>query len=145
MVTQADERTIDIGALLLLTIGLGGLAVGTAFGWDSRLVDALVAPPPIIRAVLVGIAVLVGLWLLRASIDRLRVSRDLPAVATLGPDVAGMVRGIRLTFLAVAAFAAAIGWLIAHPLPLVLALVIGGVDVIETSFLLLVVTFRSAR
>jgi hypothetical protein len=145
MVTQADERTIDIGALLPLTIGLGGLAVGTAFGWDSRLVDALVAPPPIIRAVLVGIAVLVGLWLLRASIDRLRVSRDLPAVATLGPDVAGMVRGIRLTFLAVAAFAAAIGWLIAHPLPLVLALVIGGVDVIETSFLLLVVTFRSAR
>ena len=143
--TQADERTIDIGALLPLTIGLGGLAVGTAFGWDSRLVDALVAPPPIIRAVLVGIAVLVGLWLLRASIDRLRVSRDLPAVATLGPDVAGMVRGIRLTFLAVAAFAAAIGWLIAHPLPLVLALVIGGVDVIETSFLLLVVTFRSAR
>jgi hypothetical protein len=145
MVTQADERTIDIGALLPLTIGLGGLAVGTVFGWDSRLVDALVAPPPIIRAVLVGIAVLVGLWLLRASIDRLRVSRDLPAVATLGPDVAGMVRGIRLTFLAVAAFAAAIGWLIAHPLPLVLALVIGGVDVIETSFLLLVVTFRSAR
>lgn len=143
--TQADERTIDIGALLPLTIGLGGLAVGTAFGWDSRLVDALVAPPPIIRAVLVGIAVLVGLWLLRASIDRLRVSRDLPAVATLGPDVAGMVRGIRLTFLAVAAFAAAIGWLMAHPLPLVLALVIGGVDVIETSFLLLVVTFRSAR
>jgi hypothetical protein len=145
MVTHADERTIDIGALLPLTIGLGGLAVGTAFGWDSRLVDALVAPPPIIRAVLVGIAVIVGLWLLRASIDRLRVSRDLPAVATLGPDVAGMVRGIRLTFLAVAAFAAAIGWLIAHPLPLVLALVIGGVDVIETSFLLLVVTFRSAR
>jgi hypothetical protein len=145
MVTQADERTIDIGALLPLTIGLGGLAVGTAFGWDSRLVDALVAPPPIIRAVLVGIAVIVGLWLLRASIDRLRVSRDLPAVATLGPDVAGMVRGIRLTFLAVAAFAAAIGWLIAHPLPLVLALVIGGVDVIETSFLLLVVTLRSAR
>jgi hypothetical protein len=145
MVTQADERTIDIGALLPLTIGLGGLAVGTAFGWDSRLVDALVAPPPIIRAVLVGIAVIVGLWLLRASIDRLRVPRDLPAVATLGPDVAGMVRGIRLTFLAVAAFAAAIGWLIAHPLPLVLALVIGGVDVIETSFLLLVVTFRSAR
>jgi hypothetical protein len=145
MVTHADERTIDIGALLPLTIGLGGLAVGTAFGWDSRLVDALVAPPPTIRAVLVGIAVIVGLWLLRASIDRLRVSRDLPAVATLGPDVAGMVRGIRLTFLAVAAFAAAIGWLIAHPLPLVLALVIGGVDVIETSFLLLVVTFRSAR
>jgi hypothetical protein len=144
-VTQADERTIDIGAVLPLAIGLGGLAVGTAFGWDSRLVDALVTPPPVVRAVLVGVAVLVGLWLLRSSIARLRLARDLPGSALIGPDVAGMVRGIRLTFLAVAAFAAAVGWLIGHPLPLVLALVIGGVDVLETSFLLLVVTFRSGR
>jgi hypothetical protein len=154
-VTRADERTIDIGGVLPLAIGLGGLAVGTAFGWDSRLVDALVTPPPIIRAVLVGAAVLVGLWLLRSSIDRLRLSRDRRGSVAVGPgavgpgvaepDVAGMVRGIRLTFLAVAALAAAIGWLLGHPLPLVLALVIGGVDVLETSFLLLVVTFRSDR
>jgi hypothetical protein len=154
-VTRADERTIDIGGVLPLAIGLGGLAVGTAFGWDSRLVDALVTPPPIIRAVLVGAGVLVGLWLLRSSIDRLRLSRDRRGSVAVGPgavgpgvaepDVAGMVRGIRLTFLAVAALAAAIGWLLGHPLPLVLALVIGGVDVLETSFLLLVVTFRSDR
>jgi hypothetical protein len=145
MVTRADERTIDIRAVLPFAIGLAGLAAGTAFGWDSRLVDALVSPLPIVRAILVGAAVVVGLWLLRSSIRRLRASplqRESPAAET---DVAGMVRGIRLVFLAVAAFAAAIGWLLAHPLPLVLALVIGGVDVIETSFLLLVVTFRSNR
>ena len=37
---------------------------------------------------------------------------------------------------------AAAGWLLGHPLPLVVALVIAGVDILETSFLLLVVAFR---
>ena len=53
-----------------------------------------------------------------------------------------MVRGIRLVFLAVAALAAALGWILGHPLPIVIALIIAGVDVIETSFLLLVVRTR---
>jgi hypothetical protein len=42
-------------------------------------------------------------------------------------------------FLAVAAAAAGIGWVLADPLPLIVALVIAGIDVVETSFLLLVV------
>ena len=50
-----------------------------------------------------------------------------------------MVRGIRLAFLALAALAVAAGWLLAHPLPFVVALIIAGIDVIETSFLLIVV------
>jgi hypothetical protein len=58
------------------------------------------------------------------------------------PNLPLMVRGVRLAFLAVAAFAAAAGWLLGHPLPIVIALVIAGVDVIETSFLLLVVRTR---
>ena len=49
---------------------------------------------------------------------------------------------MRYVFLAVAAFAAAAGWLIGHPLPFVVALVIAGVDVLETTFLLLVVAVR---
>ena len=49
---------------------------------------------------------------------------------------------MRLVFLAVAAFAAAIGWLVGHPLPFIVALVIAGVDILETSFLLLVVALR---
>jgi hypothetical protein len=48
-----------------------------------------------------------------------------------------MVRGVRLAFLAVAAFAAATGWILGHPLPLIVGLVIAGIDVVETSFLLL--------
>jgi hypothetical protein len=144
--TQADERTIDIRAILPLTIGLAGLAIGTAFGWDSRLVNALVTPPAVIRAALVGGSVVLGIWLLRSSVERMRTSRAYRSGPRAGePDLPTMVRGIRLTFLAVAAFAAAAGWLLGHPLPLVLALVIGGVDVLETSFLLLVVTFRPQR
>jgi len=54
-----------------------------------------------------------------------------------------MIRGVRLVFLAVAALAAGAGWILGHPLPLVVALVIAGVDVLETSFLLLVVNIRS--
>jgi hypothetical protein len=53
-----------------------------------------------------------------------------------------MVRGIRFVFLAAAAFSAGIGWLVGHPLPIVIALVIAGVDVAETSFLLLVAAGR---
>ena len=51
----------------------------------------------------------------------------------------GLVRGVRLVFLAVAAGAAGAGWALGNALPLVLALVIGGIDVVETSFLLMVV------
>jgi hypothetical protein len=54
-------------------------------------------------------------------------------------DVRGLIRAVRLAFLGVAAFAAAAGWLVANPLPLIVAAVIAGIDVIETSFLLLVV------
>ena len=56
-----------------------------------------------------------------------------------------MIRGVRLVFLAVAAFAAAAGWLLAHPLPLIVAVIIAAIDVIETSFLLLVVSVRGGR
>jgi hypothetical protein len=57
-------------------------------------------------------------------------------------DVPGLIRAVRLAFLAIAAIAAAAGWALANPLPLVVAAVIAGIDVIETSFLLLVVGRR---
>jgi hypothetical protein len=46
---------------------------------------------------------------------------------------------VRLVFLALAALSAAAGWALGHPLPLLIALVIAGIDVVETSFLLIVV------
>ena len=67
------------------------------------------------------------------------LSRSLARMSEGTSDVPGLIRGVRLAFLAVAAFAAAAGWGLAHPLPLLVALVIAGIDVVETSFLLVVV------
>ena len=118
------------------------LAVGTLLGWNSALLDAIATPPALIRAALVGGSVVLGLWLLAQALQRLSVSRGPGRGAMSGSDIAGLVRGVRLVFLAVAAFAAAGGWLVGHPLPFIIALVIAGVDVLETTFLLLVVAVR---
>jgi hypothetical protein len=120
-----------------LLIGVFALAVGTALGWNGRLLEVAVTPPPLLRAALVGISVVVGLALFAGALRRLAGD-----AGSAEPDWPRMLRGIRLAFLGVAAFAAAAGWALGHPLPIVVALVIAGVDVIETSFLLLVVRAR---
>ena len=122
-----------------LVVRIAALVIGTAFGWDSRLLQAIVTPPALVRAVLTAAAVVAGVALLARSVARIGEGRADPAGQ---PNLPLMVRGVRLAFLAVAAFAAAAGWLLGHPLPIVIALVIAGVDVIETSFLLLVVRMR---
>ena len=120
----------------MVALGLGALAVlgATVVGWNEGVLDVLVAPPPLIRAGLVGGGVALGVVLLARSVGRLAEAGE--------RDVPGLIRAVRLAFLAVAAFAAAAGWAIGHPLPLVIAAVIAGIDVIETSFLLLIVGRR---
>ena len=117
-------------------LALGGLAVvgATLVGWNEGLLDALVTPPAILRAALVGGAVTLGLVLLARSVARMAEAGQ--------HDVPGLIRAVRLAFLAVAALAATAGWAIGHPLPLIVAAVIAGIDVLETSFLLLVVGRR---
>jgi hypothetical protein len=117
--------TVAVAALGLLAVVAAMLA-----GGDGRLVDSLVHPPAIVRAGLVGASTAIAVMLLSRGLGRLAGGAD---------DVAGMVRGVRLAFLALAAASAAAGWALGDPLPLVLALVIAGIDVIETSLLLLVV------
>ena len=135
------------GRYVWLVAGAGAIAAGTALGWDASALTALVTPPSAIRAALVGGSAAVGIWLLAAALTRL--AGDQADAAEAGEptdrrrDIGTMIRGVRLVFLAVAAFAAGAGWLLGHPLPLVVALVIAGVDVLETSFLLLVVTIRA--
>jgi hypothetical protein len=87
-----------------------------------------------VRALLVGGFAGLGVVLLLRSMRRMSDAGQ--------TDVPGLIRGVRLAFLAVAAFAAAAGWLVGHPLPVVLAAIIAGIDVIETSFLLLVTRGR---
>ena len=170
---------VNARSAALIALLLGGLAVvaATVFGSNGNMLDALVRPPTIIRAALVGGSAALAVVLLAHGLGRL-------AAGTA--DVPGLVRGVRLVFLAVAAAAAgagwaladalpcsspsyrrsrtlpphalpatppclasaarqpcgtlaAAGWALADALPLLVALVIAGIDVIETSFLLLVV------
>jgi len=135
-----------LGRLAWLIAGAGAIAAGTALGWDAAALTAFVTPPVLLRAALVGGSVAVGIWLLTAALGLLAADRA--DAEEREPDegrrdIGSMIRGVRLVFLAVAAFAAGAGWLLGHPLPLVVALVIAGVDVLETSFLLLVVNLRS--
>ncbi len=145
-----DRRQPGAGTVLWLLVGAGAIAAGTALGWDATALAAVVTPPPLVRSALVGLAVAIGVVLLVGALQLLGSPADPPRgnatgdpAATNPPRIATMIRGVRLVFLAVAAFAAASGWLLGHPLPLVIALVIAGVDVLETSFLLLVVGLRT--
>lgn len=117
---------------VVAAIGLGALAVvgATILGsLPAGSLDALMTPPLIVRAAFVGAFAGVGVILLLRSVRRMSAAGE--------HDVPGLIRGVRWGFLAVAAFAAASGWAIGHPLPVVLAAIIAGIDVIETSFLLL--------
>lgn len=130
---SGTDRTRS-GAAIAITLGALAVAAATILGWNDGLLDAVVTPPPILRAVLVGAAVAVGIVLLGRSVGRMSETGE--------QDVPGLIRAVRLAFLAVAACAAAAGWAIGHPLPLVVAVIIAGIDVIETSFLLLIVGRR---
>jgi hypothetical protein len=148
-----DESATSLGRLAWLLIGAAAIAGGTALGWDSSALATIVNPPALVRAALIGLGVAVGVVLLIGALERLAATPSGPPGQTDrsdGPvrstrDIATMIRGVRLVFLAVAAFAAASAWLLGHPLPLVIALVIAGVDVLETSFLLLVVSLHTRR
>jgi hypothetical protein len=137
----------DPTRLAWLVAGAAAIAAGTALGWDASALASVVTPPPLIRAALVGGSFAIGVVLLISALARLAGGPPDPLVPQSSTerqrDIVDMIRGVRLVFLAVAAFAAASGWAVGHPLPLVVALVIAGVDVLETSFLLIVVTLRS--
>jgi hypothetical protein len=116
----------------VVALVLGGVAVvaATLVGANAEALEAIVHPPPIIRAALVGASAAIAVTLLSRGLARLAGGRD---------DVPGLIRGVRLVFLAIAAAAAGAGWALGDALPLIVALVIAGIDVVETSFLLLVV------
>jgi len=140
--TCTSGPAIDRGRLVWLGFGIVALLGGTLLGWNADILDAIASPPALVRAALVGVSVVAALALVARAIRRLEEGRHTPSAALTGRDLAGLIRGVRYVFLAVAALAAAAGWLLAHPLPFIVALIIAGVDVLETSFLLLVVTLR---
>jgi hypothetical protein len=121
----------------IVALALGGIAVvaATVVGANSGALEALVHPPPLIRAALVGGSAAAAVILLSRGLARLATGRE---------DVPGLIRGVRLVFLAIAALAAGAGWALGDALPLIIALVIAGIDVLETSFLLLVIASGKA-
>ncbi len=129
---------------LVLLAGLAAIAAATLTELVPDLIWGMAAPPPVVRAVLAGGAIVLGARLLLSAVRRMDGSmrRDLDSRISEA-DLGALVRGVRLVFLAAASFTAAAGWILAEPLPLVVALVIAGVDVVETSFLLLVASRRS--
>ena len=130
--------------VVVLGLGIAAVLVGTVLGGAGPLLDAIVAPPLLVRAALVGASAVVALALLGRAVTALgggeapeREISDARAMPA-DRDMPTMIRGVRLAFLAVAAAAASAGWFVGHPLLLVVALVIAGVDVVETTFLLIV-------
>jgi hypothetical protein len=126
--------------LVSLALLVGGIAVivGATLAGEGGALEAIVSPPPIVRAALVGTMTVLGLALGRRAFARIAESGATEG-GLRGADPVALLRGIRLVFLSLAAVAAAAGWLLASPLPLVVAGIVAAVDVVETSFLLLVV------
>ena len=149
---MADRRPVRVGTRsavgLALVAGFAALGIAMVSGAVPWLFTQIATPAPIVRAGLAGAAIVVGGRLLLSATRRIDASmrRDTGFTNRISDaDLGTMVRGVRLVFLAAASFTAAAGWLLAEPLPLVIALVIAGVDVVETSFLLLVATSRRPR
>jgi hypothetical protein len=136
------SNNMDRGRIAWLLAGGAALVGGTLLGWNGQLLDTIANPPAVVRAALVGASVVAALWCVVQAVRRLEVGRHLPADSMSGRDLATLVRGVRYVFLAVAALSAAAGWLIGHPLPFIVALVIAGVDILETTFLLIIVSLR---
>jgi hypothetical protein len=118
--------------LAALILGIAAVVAGTVAGGADQFLGAIVSPPILVRAALVGASAVVALVLLSRALSAMG-GDDAP-----DRDMATMIRGVRFAFLAVAALAAAAGWFVGQPLLLVVALVIAGVDVVETTLLLIV-------
>jgi len=118
--------------LAALILGIAAIVAGSVVAGADQFLGAVVSPPILVRAALVGASAVVALVLLSRALTAMG-GGDVP-----DRDMATMIRGVRFAFLAVAALAAAAGWFVGQPLLLVVALVIAGVDVVETTLLLIV-------
>jgi hypothetical protein len=119
------------GAVLALLFGALAIALAMVAG-RTDLLSVVLQPPAPVGWLLGAAAAIVGVVLLLRSADQVGTSSE----------PAELIRAIRIAFLAVAAFGASAGWFIGSPVPIVAGLVIAGVDILETTFLLVVATRR---
>jgi hypothetical protein len=122
----------DRRALLTLVVGAGAVLLAMAAGSGGSL--GVLLQPPFPLGLLAG-----------AAAGLLALVVGLRAAARIGAaheDPRELIRAIRLVFVAVGCLAAAAGWIIGSPVPIVAGLIIIGIDVIETTFLMLVTAVR---
>ncbi|HTS14922.1 MAG TPA: hypothetical protein VMH24_04590 [Candidatus Sulfotelmatobacter sp.] len=124
---RAGGRATIVSSVPLL-LGLAALIAIAVAGQDGTLLQQVADPPLAARLALGGAAAALGVVFLVGGLERLAP----------GAEAATLVRGVRLLFLAVGAAAGSVGWLAGLPVFLVAAAIVAGVDVVETSFLLLV-------
>lgn len=121
------------GLVTATALGTAALVLATLAG-HSDILSGLLQPPAPVGPMLGAAAALLGIVLLLRSADQVGTATE----------PAELIRAIRLVFLSVAAFGAAAGWSIGSPVPIVAGMVIAGVDVLETTFLLIVTGRRAA-
>ena len=118
--------------LAVLGLGVAAIVLGT-FAGDSEVLARVLEPPFPLGLVLGVAAGLVGIVAVLRAAARIGEAHD---------DPRELIRAVRLIFLAVGCLAAAAGWVIGSPVPIVAGLIIVGIDVVETTFLLLVTAAR---
>ena len=136
---------VALGFLLLA--GLSAIGLAMVAGQLEGFLQSLARPTLFWRAGFAGFSIVLGGALLLGAIERIggSIDADRPSDGEVSnADISSMIRAVRLVFLSAASFTAAGGWLLGDPLPLVIALVIAGVDIVETTFLLLVVGRRDS-
>jgi hypothetical protein len=117
-----------------LLLGALAIVVATLAGWNPAAAALILEPPLPARIMLASFATVLAVLTLFTAADRLGTSRE----------PRDLIRSVRLLFLAVAAASAAAGWFLGSGVPVVAGLVIAGIDVIETSLLLVVTAARDA-
>ena len=120
------------GVTMAMALGASAIALAMLAG-RSDLMASLLQPPAPVGWLLGAAAALVGVVLLLRSADQVGTAAE----------PAELIRAIRIVFLSVAAFGISAGWFIGSPVPIVAGLLIAGVDVLETTFLLLVTAGRA--
>src|SRR5438034_1289004 len=88
-----DADTDDPTRIAWLVSGAAAIAAGTALGWDPSALAAVVTPPPLIRAALVGGSVAFGIVLLIAALGRL--ADDPPEAALPRTSAERLIRRCR--------------------------------------------------
>lgn len=129
-----DPRDATRRQLVLLLLGIGAVVLATVAGGAGAA--GRILEPPFPGGLLLGAAAaILGVVALLRGFARIRPARD---------DARELIRAVRLLFVAVGCFAAAGGWFFGSPLPIIAGLIIIGIDVIETTFLLLLTAARDA-